>query len=246
VTPEQHERVREIYLAAREAAPADRAAFLDNACGGDDFVRREVASLLASAEKADTFLRTPALGTRFAVNDPALYTPDKQGVGPGEAERHEATGTRPHPKVAIALYNLANTLLKKGELTEAEVLYDQALAMQREIGGGEHPNAGRMLAKLAELHTTQGNPSAAAASYRDAYHIYAEALPAEHPDRIDAVGRFGTLLLEHSDLVDSELADSVLGEYSAIVRRQHPEDTELIARIEAALGGPPTGRPIPE
>ncbi|MFH1420152.1 MAG: hypothetical protein ABII12_17910, partial [Planctomycetota bacterium] len=100
-----------------------------------------------------------------------------------------------------------------------------------------HPNAGRMLAKLAELHTANGNPSAAANAYRDAYHVCAEALRAEHPDRIDVVGRFGTFLLEHSDLVESELANTVLYEYLEIVRRQDPEDTELIAKIEAALSG---------
>ena len=35
---------------------------------------------LAGVEKSDTILRTPGLGAGFAVDDPALQTPEKQGV----------------------------------------------------------------------------------------------------------------------------------------------------------------------
>ena len=41
-------RVQELFAAALERSPADRTALLDRECAGDDDLRREVASLLAS------------------------------------------------------------------------------------------------------------------------------------------------------------------------------------------------------
>lgn len=46
MTPERHEQVKKIFLAACEVAEADRPGLLDEACGGDAELRREVESLL--------------------------------------------------------------------------------------------------------------------------------------------------------------------------------------------------------
>ena len=54
------QRIRELFHGALERDPDDRAAFLREACGGDDQVRREVASLLAAHDNADGFLSGPA------------------------------------------------------------------------------------------------------------------------------------------------------------------------------------------
>ncbi len=148
-----------------------------------------------------------------------------------------------HPKVAISLYNLANVLFRKDELTEAEELYAQALAVQQGTGGGEHPIAGRMFAKLADLHMARGDLLAAAGVYTNAYLICVEALPAEHPDRTGVVERFATLLLQSNDVVEAELAGSVLREYLETVSRSHPEDADLIARVETALNDAMAARP---
>jgi WD40 repeat protein/predicted Ser/Thr protein kinase len=48
---ERYQRVREVFHAACERDPADRSAFLDEACGEDDELRAEVESLLAHDEK---------------------------------------------------------------------------------------------------------------------------------------------------------------------------------------------------
>ncbi|MFH1418052.1 MAG: serine/threonine-protein kinase, partial [Planctomycetota bacterium] len=113
MTPEQYERVRDVYLAARETEPTERAAFLDKACVGDGLLRREVESLLASTEKADTFLKTPALGTGFAVNDPSLRAQDRQGEGLDATERFEATGVGAHPE-RLGPYKILDVLGEGG------------------------------------------------------------------------------------------------------------------------------------
>jgi serine/threonine-protein kinase len=53
--------VKEVFSAALERAPADRAAFLDQACGtAEGDVRREVEALLAAHQESDSFLENPA------------------------------------------------------------------------------------------------------------------------------------------------------------------------------------------
>ncbi len=85
MTPEQYERVRELFLAARAQEPARRTAFLRAACA-DAAARAEVESLLANDARADTFLKTPVLGTGFALGTPeelaAACPPDARGPAP--------------------------------------------------------------------------------------------------------------------------------------------------------------------
>jgi serine/threonine protein kinase/Flp pilus assembly protein TadD len=58
---EHWEQVREIFDGALEHAPDQRSRFLDDVCANDEEVRREVESLLASLDGAESFLETPAV-----------------------------------------------------------------------------------------------------------------------------------------------------------------------------------------
>jgi len=60
VTPERLQHVQSVYNDAVALEPQERAAFLDNACGGDIELRREVESLLAYQPQAETFMDRPA------------------------------------------------------------------------------------------------------------------------------------------------------------------------------------------
>ena len=57
---ETWQRVKEVFDAAVELPPSDRAAFLDRVCARDVALRAEVESLLESDERADSFIETPA------------------------------------------------------------------------------------------------------------------------------------------------------------------------------------------
>ncbi|HJZ80447.1 MAG TPA: protein kinase [Pyrinomonadaceae bacterium] len=61
VTPERWRQIKELFRTALAQPQAARALFLDRACDGDDSLRREVESLLASFEGADSFLETPVV-----------------------------------------------------------------------------------------------------------------------------------------------------------------------------------------
>src|SRR5688572_9454939 len=58
--PERRTTIGRVYEAALERAPADRSAFVADACGGDEAVRREVESLLAYADDTERFIERPA------------------------------------------------------------------------------------------------------------------------------------------------------------------------------------------
>ena len=60
MTPDRWKRVEDVLQSALERKPADRAAFLQQACTGDESIRKEVESLLASSDQADDFLKSPA------------------------------------------------------------------------------------------------------------------------------------------------------------------------------------------
>ena len=60
MTPERWHKIRELFKSALERAPDERKAFLDQACAGDEELRKEVESLIASHEKTGRFIDEPA------------------------------------------------------------------------------------------------------------------------------------------------------------------------------------------
>ncbi len=55
------EQIERLYHAALEREGDARDAYLDEACAGDDDLRREVAGLLASDNPSDSFIQSPAI-----------------------------------------------------------------------------------------------------------------------------------------------------------------------------------------
>jgi hypothetical protein len=53
------QRIQALFYGALELAPEARSAFLDQQCGNDVALRKEVGSLLDSAEKPVDFLEKP-------------------------------------------------------------------------------------------------------------------------------------------------------------------------------------------
>lgn len=61
MTPERHKQVNEICHAMLQLPSSQRLAYLGQACGQDEALRREIESLLDYEEQAATFIETPAL-----------------------------------------------------------------------------------------------------------------------------------------------------------------------------------------
>ena len=60
MTPERWQQVKEIFNSAIRYQPGERSSFLSQACFGDDRLRGEVESLIASHEKSGSFIDGPA------------------------------------------------------------------------------------------------------------------------------------------------------------------------------------------
>src|SRR5258707_13963219 len=74
---------REIFVAAlQKAAPGERAAFLDEACGGNVGLRQQVDTLLREHEQLGSFLEAPAAAPAATVDAPVVSERPGTVIGP--------------------------------------------------------------------------------------------------------------------------------------------------------------------
>src|SRR5579859_1598500 len=88
--PERWRQIEDLYHAALELEASARAAFLERACGGDDDLRREVESLLASDAAAGSFIESPAMeiAARALANNTSVLAMGKDRLKSGVVISH--------------------------------------------------------------------------------------------------------------------------------------------------------------
>src|SRR5260370_32180665 len=84
MSPERLRQIEELYHSAREREPGERAAFLAQACRGDEELRQEVEQLLAPNSSRDNILDSPAADL-LASSTVAQLTTGTQ-IGPYKIE----------------------------------------------------------------------------------------------------------------------------------------------------------------
>src|SRR5207244_8810275 len=120
MNPERYQRIQALLQSALERESDERGAFLNEACAGDDSLRRQVESLLVSHEQAGSFLESPAtqVGAPLVTDArPKLTAGDALGpyrvlsqIGSGGmGEVYLAQDTRLGRKIALKLLSASFT-----------------------------------------------------------------------------------------------------------------------------------------
>jgi serine/threonine-protein kinase len=76
--PERWQQIERLYYDALEHEPAERAAFLESACGSDESLRLEVATLVAAGDRIGSFMEPPADAT---AEEMLTITPERSMIG---------------------------------------------------------------------------------------------------------------------------------------------------------------------
>src|SRR5687768_1770432 len=141
MTPEQYQRVGQLFHAALEVGPDSRIAFVTGACGGDEALRQEVESLLAAHDKVGAFIATPAVDVHA---HPAIHDEGKPLSG------------------RIGAYEVLS-LIGSGGMGEVYLTQDTRLARRVAVkllrpGLTSHPDAARRFEQEARAASSLNHP----------------------------------------------------------------------------------------
>lgn len=156
-------RLREVFHAACDLAPAARDAYIDNACDGDSSLREEVHALFDLEQRAGAGrLAAPAVGSSFVQQfDPdALGTaiPTPQAIGPFRVVQTLGEGSmgvvylaeQDHPRRAVAIKVMRDWALSPVQLQRFRREVDL-------LGRLQHPGIARVYeAGVGEIRTSAG------------------------------------------------------------------------------------------
>src|SRR5438067_2553383 len=156
MTPAQLQTIEEIFYAALDQEPDQIGAFLDTACEGDEPLRCKVEALLASRQRAGSFIETSAVGlaTRIIQNGQAdllvgrtighYKLSERIGTG-GMGEVYLATDITAGRKAALKLLPVRFT----GDAERLKRFQQEA----RAVVGLNHPNI-LTIYEIGEDHST--------------------------------------------------------------------------------------------
>ncbi len=107
--------------------------------------------------------------------------------------------------LAYTLNNLAFLYNNQGRYSEAEPLYQQALAIRRRLLGEEHPDVATSLNDLAYLYYNQGRYAEAEPLLQQALAIRRRLLGEEHPDVATSLNNLALLYNNQGRYAEAEL-----------------------------------------
>jgi len=86
--PERWQQLNQLFYAALERGPHERVAFLEQACAGDDELRKQVEALLVAYEQSGSFIEHPALEVEAQLIADEEQRSSGDSIGYGETIDH--------------------------------------------------------------------------------------------------------------------------------------------------------------
>ena len=109
-----------------------------------------------------------------------------------------------HPFVATNLNNLASVMAAQGGDSEAESLFEAALAIRRDVLPPEHPHIAYTLHGLGRLHLARRRPDKAVVLLREALDIRQKVLGEDHVDTAEVRAALGHCLMQFEDYAQAK------------------------------------------
>src|SRR4051794_23607478 len=94
MSPQRRQEIERLYHAAAERDAGGRAAYLREACGGDESLLQEVESLFADAAPDSTFLEAPPLEMAAGISPGTSHRPNRAKATVRDATRTIASRGR--------------------------------------------------------------------------------------------------------------------------------------------------------
>ena len=134
------------------------------------------------------------------------------------------------PRRGRALNNLAESYRQTGDLSEAERLYKEALALQQSVLEEGHPDEATTLANLAHIHRQRGQFGVAEQFLRQALEIRRQHYEPDDPTLATTYQNLAAALEEQNKLEDAEtwLRKAIATREAG----QHPDHPQLAGALQ--------------
>jgi CHAT domain-containing protein/Flp pilus assembly protein TadD len=136
--------------------------------------------------------------------------------------------------LASRLSGLAASLHNKREYAKAEKLYKQALQIQKQLLGEQHPIYAQGLSNLATMHRARGESAQAERLYRQVVEIRKKLLGERHPDYARSLNNLAAVYLDRRDYAKAEpLCRQAMDIRKHALGEQHPDYARSIHNLAA-------------
>jgi eukaryotic-like serine/threonine-protein kinase len=232
MTSERWGRIEQIYNAALLRAPSERALFLEQACGGDDGLRRDVERLLTANDQAGSFLASQAWDIAANELTVAKMTEDRDlslvGRQIGGYQVLAPLGVGGMGEVYRALDTTLNRDVALKVLPERFALdVDRVARFRREahvLASLNHPN-------IAAIHGFEEAPSTSSGQAA----VYALVLElVEGPTLADRIGR-GSIPLEDALPIARQIVEALEAAHERGVIHRDLKPANIKVRPDGAV-----------
>lgn len=149
MTPQRHQQITDLLALALEQPLETRASFLDERCGDDAELRREIDSLLASLNQSPSFIETPAIAGFLDLAAETGNAGLREGWQIGHYKITRAIGQGGMGAVYLAeradeyREKVALKIVKRG--MDSEFVLRRFRAERQILASLNHPNIARLL-----------------------------------------------------------------------------------------------------